>query len=161
MTKLDTAGFVVGLVSGHVPLVLYPALVFVVACAVAFGTGTSWGTMGVLMPVALPAAIGLVGPENLFSSPLPAGAVAAVMSGSVFGDHCSPVSDTTIVSATASGCDTWAHTLTQMPYALIAGVAALVVGFVPLGMGVSPWVCLAAVVGALAGVRFFVVRGGK
>lgn len=161
LSELDTAGFVVGLVSGHVPLVLYPALVFVVACVVAFGTGTSWGTMGVLMPVALPAAIALAGPENLFSSPLLTGTVAAVMSGSVFGDHCSPVSDTTIVSATASGCDTWAHTLTQLPYALIAGVVTLLAGFVPLGMGISPWGCLAAVVGVLAGVRFFVVRGER
>jgi tetracycline resistance efflux pump len=161
LKQLDTAGYVVGLVSGKVPLALYPALVFVVGCLVAFGTGTSWGTMGVMMPVALPAAIALAGPENLFSSPLVAGTVAAVMSGSVFGDHCSPVSDTTIVSATASGCDTWAHTLTQLPYALIAGVVTLLAGFVPLGMGVSPWGCLAAVVGVLAGVRFFVVRGER
>jgi tetracycline resistance efflux pump len=159
LKQLGTAGFVVGMVSGRVPLELYPALVFVVACAVAFGTGTSWGTMGVLMPVAVPAAIVLAGAENVFASPLVAGSVAAVMSGSVFGDHCSPVSDTTIVSATAAGCDPWAHVATQIPYALIAGVVSLAVGFVPLGMGVPSWVCLGAVLVVLVAGRFVVFRG--
>ena len=158
LQQLGTAGVVVGLVSGNVPLVLYPALVFVVSCVVAFGTGTSWGTMGVLLPVALPAAIALAGAENVFTSPLVAGSVAAVMSGSVFGDHCSPVSDTTIVSATAAGCDSWAHVATQMPYALIAGAVSLVFGFVPLGMGFPAWVCLGAVLVALAVGRFAVFR---
>jgi Na+/H+ antiporter NhaC len=158
LQQLGTAGVVVGLVSGNVPLVLYPALVFVVSCVVAFGTGTSWGTMGVLMPVALPAAIALAGAENVFTSPLVAGSVAAVMSGSVFGDHCSPVSDTTIVSATAAGCDSWAHVATQMPYALIAAAVSLVFGFVPLGMGFPAWVCLGSVLVALGVGRFAVFR---
>ncbi len=154
LKQLGAAELVASMLSDYFPRFLYPALVFLVACAVSFSTGTSWGTMGVLMPVALPAAIALAGPEGFAASPLVIGAVAGVMGGAVFGDHCSPVSDTTIVAATATGCDTWSHVATQLPYALTAGGVSLVCGYIPLGLGFSPWLCLVAVMAAMGAARF-------
>lgn len=152
LKQLGAATVLASALSHHIPLEFYPALVFLAASAVALSTGTSWGTMGVLMPVALPTAIALAGPDPL-SSPLVTGSIAAVMSGAVLGDHCSPVSDTTIVSATAAGCDTWSHVVTQLPYAAIAGTASLLLGFLPMGFGLPPWACLAAVLAAITAAR--------
>jgi Na+/H+ antiporter NhaC len=156
LKQLGAANLVAAMLADHFPRFLYPALVFLVACAVSFSTGTSWGTMGVLMPVALPAAIALAGSEGFASSPLVVGTVAGVMGGAVFGDHSSPVSDTTIVSATAAGCDTWSHFATQWPYALVAGGISLVFGYLPLGLGIAPWICLGMVVVAMGAIRLIV-----
>lgn len=125
------------------PAALFPAAVFLVGSVVSFATGTSWGTMAVMMPLALPAAVeigpGYPGGTEAWIS----ATVAAVFSGAVFGDHCSPMSDTTIVSAMASGIGTVEHVRTQLPYALISAALATAAGFVPLGFGASPWACLA------------------
>lgn len=93
-----------------------PAILFVVAAITSFTAGTSWGTYGILVPVAVPLALEA-------GVPLPL-AVAAVMGGGVFGDHCSPISDTTIIASLASGCDLMEHVRTQLPYALFGGVLA-------------------------------------
>ncbi|MHA7901354.1 MAG: Na+/H+ antiporter NhaC family protein [Henriciella sp.] len=93
-----------------------PAILFVAAGITSFTAGTSWGTYGILVPVAVPLAVGA-------GVPLPL-AIAAVMGGGVFGDHCSPISDTTIIASLASGCDHMEHVRTQLPYALIGGVLA-------------------------------------
>jgi Na+/H+ antiporter NhaC len=85
---------------------------------ISFSTGSSWGTFAILMPIAVPLAVGAGA-----SVPL---AVAAVMGGGVFGDHCSPISDTTVVASMSAGCDHIEHVTTQLPYALAAGVAATV-----------------------------------
>ncbi len=95
---------------------LLPAVLFLTACVTSFTTGTSWGTYGILIPVAIPLAVGA-------GIPLPL-ALAAVVGGGVFGDHCSPISDTTIIASLASGCDHLDHVRTQLPYALMAGAAA-------------------------------------
>lgn len=95
---------------------LIPAALFLTACITSFTTGTSWGTFGILIPVAIPLAVGA-------GIPLPL-VIAAVMGGGVFGDHCSPISDTTIIASLASGCDHLDHVRTQLPYALLAGGAA-------------------------------------
>lgn len=91
-----------------------PAILFIAAGITSFTAGTSWGTYGILIPVAIPLAVGA-------GVPLPL-AVAAVMGGGVFGDHCSPISDTTIIASLASGCDHMEHVRTQLPYALLGGV---------------------------------------
>lgn len=95
---------------------IIPALLFIAAAMTSFTAGTSWGTYGILIPVAIPLAVGA-------GVPLPL-AVAAVIGGGVFGDHCSPISDTTIIASLASGCDHMEHVRTQLPYALAAGFAA-------------------------------------
>lgn len=96
---------------------IIPAVLFVVAGITSFTTGTSWGTFGILIPVAIPMALGA-------DLPLPL-AVAAVMGGGVFGDHCSPISDTTIIASLAAGCDHLDHVRTQLPYALVIGLASV------------------------------------
>ena len=95
-----------------------PAVVFGVSAFIAFATGTSWGTFAIMMPIAVPMA-------NLLQVPL-APTVAAVLGGGVFGDHCSPISDTTIIASMASACDHIDHVRTQLPYALVAAGASLV-----------------------------------
>ncbi|KAA5547214.1 hypothetical protein FYK55_02085 [Roseiconus nitratireducens] len=137
-----------------VPLVvrLLPTIVFLLAAALSFSTGTSFGTMGLLMPMsltlavplvtALPTAAGVSG--DVLMHPLVLATIASVLSGAVFGDHCSPISDTTILSSQACGCDHMAHVLTQMPYALTAGTIAVLAGTVPIGWGIG-WAWLVGV----------------
>ena len=109
----------------HVSVALLPALIFLVAALTAFSTGTSWGTFSIMMPIAL----GLAATFDLHIPLM----IGAVISGGIFGDHVSPISDTTIISSMASGCDHIEHVRTQMPYALIgaflATVLYLVFGF--------------------------------
>lgn len=98
------------------------ALVFLAAAVTSFATGTSWGTMAILFPLALPFV-----PQTPGTPPeLELSVVGALLAGAVFGDHCSPISDTTIISAAASGCDTMQHVITQLPYAITVGLVALV-----------------------------------
>lgn len=130
-----------------VPLVvrLLPTIIFLLAAVLSFSTGTSFGTMGLLMPMSLALTAPLVAalPDGMSSSadvlthPLMLATIASVLSGAVFGDHCSPISDTTILSSQACGCDHMSHVLTQMPYAMTAGTIAIVAGTLPLGWGVS------------------------
>lgn len=135
---LGTGAWVASSLGAYVSVEYLPAAIFVTGAVMALVTGSSWGTMGLLMPIALPAYLELAGGET----GLLAAAVAAVFSGAVFGDHCSPFSDTTIVSAFACGVSPQEHVLTQLPYALIAAGMALFVGFIPLAYGVMPWVGL-------------------
>jgi Na+/H+ antiporter NhaC len=127
------------------PLFLLPTVVFVLSAIVAFCTGTSWGTMGIIMPVAIPLAYTLLStsvanPSAILEHPLLIGSIAGVLSGAIFGDHCSPISDTTVLSSQSSGCDHLAHTWTQLPYAFFAGAICIVFGTLPLGLGFSLWI---------------------
>lgn len=123
LRDLQTAAYLGQLLDGRVPLALLPAAVFLCSALVAFSTGTSWGTMGLVMPIAIPVAFALGADPSAAFAILPV-VVAAVFSGAVFGDHCSPISDTTIVSSIACSVHPIDHVLTQMPYALTAGAAA-------------------------------------
>ena len=104
-----------------------PAIIFLIACFLSFATGTSWGTFGILIPITL----GVFPLE----SPLGVVCVSACMAGAVCGDHCSPISDTTIMASAGAQCDHVTHVSTQLPYAItVAGVscvAYLIAGFVP------------------------------
>ena len=118
----------------------------------ALATGTSWATMAIMIPLVIPVTYGLaiasglqVGDAALFTLLL--GTISSVLAGSVWGDHCSPISDTTILSSMASGCDHIAHVRTQMPYALSLGILGMLVGDIPTAYGVSPWISL--LIGAL------------
>lgn len=115
---LGTAKYLAYLLSGNISPILMPVLIFIVASITAFSTGTSWGTFSIMIPIslALSASMGL-------DIPL---VIAAVISGGIFGDHASPISDTTIISSMAAGCDHVEHVRTQLPYALIGGALASV-----------------------------------
>lgn len=154
--ELGTAEYVAEVLGGNIPLWLLPAALFVVAAVTAFATGTSWGTMAILMPLAIPltaavaATVGVTGEAFL---PALFASVSTVLAGAVWGDHVSPISDTTVLSSLASGCDPVDHVRTQMPYAFLAGgtsVGALVL----VGIGLPWWVVWpVAVVAVLAGLR--------
>lgn len=144
---LGTADYLVSLLDGRLHPGLLPALVFVMAAATAFSTGSSWGTMGILLPLTVPLAWALMsayGMDGAAHLPILYGTIASVMGGAVWGDHCSPISDTTILSSMASQCDHIEHVRTQLPYALLAGGVALLFGALPAGFGVPWWICLAA-----------------
>ena len=106
---------------------LLPGIVFLIACFLSFATGTSWGTFGILIPITL----------SVFplTQPLGVVCVSACMAGAVCGDHCSPISDTTIMASAGAQCDHVTHVSTQLPYAMtvaaVSFVAYLIAGFVP------------------------------
>lgn len=139
LKSLNATEVLTGMLAGNVSPALYPLLVFVTGAMISFSTGTSWGTMGILMPLALPVALSFSDGEI---SPLIHGTIAAVFSGAVFGDHCSPFSDTTIVSSISCGIEPMEHVRTQMPYALIAATGAILIGFLPSGLGFNPYLSL-------------------
>jgi Na+/H+ antiporter NhaC len=124
---LGTTGHIAGLLADGPPVAWLPLVIFLLGSAMAFTTGSSWGTMGLLMPLALPAAVAAtsatgMSPEE--SRALAAMVIGAVFGGATLGDHCSPFSDTTIVSALASGCTTRDHVVTQLPYAGMTAATA-------------------------------------
>jgi Na+/H+ antiporter NhaC len=146
-TDLETAVFLKSAVGPNMPPSLLPAAIFLVAAAVSFATGTSWGTMAILTPLAVPLA--LVSASD--DSGILAGSVAAILGGAVFGDHCSPISDTTILSSMASGCDHVDHVRTQLPYALLAAMVAVLVGYLAYAAtGVPAWILLIVGVAVVA-----------
>ena len=118
MGDLKTGEFVAQAVGDFIPLWLIPALIFVLAGFISFTTGTSWGTFGILIPIAIPLALALGISPSLV--------LGAVLGGAVFGDHASPISDTTVISSLAAGCDLLDHVKTQLPYALTAGGISIV-----------------------------------
>lgn len=126
---------------------LVPTVVFVVSAVISFATGTSWGTMGIMMPIvieltykllATAAGGGAVDPHD----PILIASIGSVLAGSIFGDHCSPISDTTVLSSQSSSCDHVAHVWTQLPYALLVAVVSILGGTLPIALGVSVYVVL-------------------
>jgi Na+/H+ antiporter NhaC len=164
-SELHTASWLVSVLGESLPPGVVPAIIFVLSAATAFATGSSWGTMGILMPLVVPLcwavllANGVADPSHyhiIYST------VACVLAGSVWGDHCSPISDTTILSSMASGCDHLEHVRTQLPYAIGVGAVAVLVGTLPTGFGFPWWASLA--VGAallLVALRYFGKRSDE
>jgi len=158
---LHTADYAVGLTSGILSPHWVPVLVFLLSAVIAFATGASWGTMAILMPIVIPVCHGLSTaaghpPGSASYTTILVGTISSVLAGSVWGDHCSPISDTTILSSMGSGCDHIAHVRTQIPYALGIGLLGMLVGDIPTAFGMSSWVAIA--IGAVlivAAVRFF------
>lgn len=151
-SQLDTGGYLGSQLSEQISALYLPTAVFLVAAAVAFATGTSWGTMAILTPMSIELAMkilpaGPAGASDPFN-PICVATVGSVLAGAIFGDHCSPLSDTTVLSSRASGCDHVVHVQTQMPYALSVGLISIVCGTLPVAAGVSPYFCLA--IGSLA-----------
>lgn len=158
LQALEAGPVLTALLSGALPPALLPAAVFLTGALISFTTGTSWGTMGLLMPLAIPVTLGLAPASALPPDALVAAVIGAVFSGAVFGDHCSPMSDTTIVSSVATGVEPHDHVRTQLPYALLAALTAVVTGFLPVGLGLSPWLGLPLGIGALGALVLFTSR---
>ena len=145
---LNLGGYVSQLVSANVSvLVFLPAIFFLVAIVLAFATGTSWGTFGILIPIAL-AVVGTGSPDLLVVT------VAAILSGAVGGDHASPISDTTILASAGAQCSHLDHVGTQVPYVIIVAIASLI-GYIVDGFTLNGWAGLAA-----AGAVLIVVMAG-
>lgn len=133
---LGTAQYIVSLTSGAVPGWIVPALIFVTGALISFATGSSWGTFAILMPLAIPMA-------NALGAPMYA-SIGAVLSGGLFGDHCSPISDTTVLSSMGAACDHLDHVKTQFPYALMVAFASFIT-YVVAGFVNSPALIFLAV----------------
>jgi len=152
-TALNTAKYLVTLLADSLPAALIPGIVFVLAAITAFTTGTSWGTMAILMPLIIPlswAVMGVNGMADASGMHILYSSVACCLGGAVWGDHCSPISDTTVLSSVASGCDHIEHVRTQLPYALLVGIVGLGLGTIPAGFGLSPWISIVVGIGVLA-----------
>lgn len=159
---LHTANYVItysrDILSPH----FIPFLTFVVAAFISFSTGSSWATMAILTPIVIPIAYHLPGETGLdaqLGSQILIGTVGSILSGSVLGDHCSPISDTTILSSMASAADHVDHVRTQMPYALVVGLVASLVGYIPTGWGFNAYFSLAT--GAVLLVGVILLMGKK
>ena len=150
--KLLTGQFIAAILSDVVSPVWFPALVFVVASLTSFATGTSWGTMAILIPTAIPVAFLLDGNTYGITTII---CLGAVLDGAIFGDHCSPISDTTILSAIVSSCDPMHHVRTQMPYALTVAVIALMCGYLPAALSLPSWIGILIGMGVI--ILLFVV----
>ncbi len=140
---------------------MLPTMVFVLASIVAFSTGTSWGTMGIVMPLVIPLAYSQLSTVDMVvteSNPILLCCIGSVLAGAIFGDHCSPISDTTVLSSQASGCDHIAHVRTQLPYAVLVGLVSIVFGTLPIGYGVPVWLLLPIGIAAMVGALFLIGR---
>jgi Na+/H+ antiporter NhaC len=140
--RLGTAVYLGQLLEGRISAPWLPTAVFVLSSLVAFSTGTSWGTMGILMPLVIRVAwqvLSADGRPDAIHDPLLLATIGSVLAGAIFGDHCSPLSDTTILSSHASGCGHVEHVRTQLPYAMLAGGVAILLGTLPVGFGANPW----------------------
>jgi Na+/H+ antiporter NhaC len=136
--EMHTADFLTEIMEGNIPYWLIPALTFILSGFVAFSTGSSWSTMALVYPIILPAAWTICtndGFAHAESMAIFYNTVSAVLAGSVLGDHCSPISDTTILSSLASGCNHIDHVRTQIPYALTVGGVAVIMGTIPSALG--------------------------
>ena len=159
---LDTGGYLSSILSNRLDPRLLPTVVFLIAGAIAFATGTSWGTMAILTPLSISLALGL--DPAVDSGGGPSGAIAlatcgSVLAGAIFGDHCSPISDTTVLSSRASGCNHVGHVRTQMPYAISVAFVCIIAGTLPAAVGVSPWISL--IIGAAILVALIRTVGRK
>lgn len=153
---LHTDVFLAGLLGGRVSPLSVPLVTFGLAAGIAFATGTSWGTMGIVLPLAVPLAYSLS--DGQTAGPVVWLTAAAVLDGAIFGDHCSPISDTTILSATASGCDPLDHVWTQAPYALTCMLLAGLAGYCGVAWGLPVWAAYALLVGGTLAVLFVAGR---
>ncbi len=130
ISEMGTAMFIVEIIDGNIPVFIIPALLFIVGLIMSLASGTSWGTFAIMLPIAIPMAFAL--DAHLLVC------IGAVLSGGMFGDHTSPISDTTLLSSTGAGADHIDHVKTQFPYALLNGIVSFI-GFIVAGITGSAW----------------------
>ncbi|WP_142412914.1 Na+/H+ antiporter NhaC family protein [Hathewaya massiliensis] len=136
--ELGTAPYLVSILSKtKMPTFILPSIVFILSAIISFATGTSYGTMGILMPLTIPLSYALNADHNYVVL-----CISAILTGSIFGDHCSPISDTTILSSMGSSCDHLDHVSTQLPYALVVGAISVLFGYIPSGLGMPIYLTL-------------------
>ncbi len=149
---LKTADYIISLLSNSIDPRFLPALVFIICALISFSTGTSWGTMAIVMPIVIPLTytLGLnSGLEVNTLQMIMISVISSVLAGSVFGDHCSPIADTTILSSLASSCNHINHVKTQLPYSLLVGGVTLLLGSIPTAFGLNPYISLILIIIAL------------
>ena len=147
--ELGAAEYLVEALNGAIPAFLLPSLIFILGAIISFSTGSAYGTMSILMPLAIPLAY-KINPEMS----LVIVSTSAVLTGAIFGDHCSPISDTTILSSMGAGCSHIDHVKTQMWYALFVAAITILFGYIPAGFGlpiyiVLPMSCVALFIGVM------------
>jgi Na+/H+ antiporter NhaC len=141
---LQTAPYLISVLGDSLSPYTLPAIVYLLAGATAFASGSSWGVMAILMPLVIPlcwAVLQANGIADAAHMHILYSCIACVLTGAVWADHCSPISDTTVLSSLATGCDHMDHVRTQLPYALLGGAAAVLIGVLPAGFGL-PWYLL-------------------
>ena len=129
--ELGTADYLVGILKNSIPKFILPTLIFIMSAIISFATGTSYGTMGILMPLAIPLVWAINADMNYVII-----CTSGVLSGSIFGDHCSPISDTTILSSMGSSCDHISHVKTQIFYSIFIAVVTIFICYIPAGFGI-------------------------
>lgn len=149
--ELGTAKYLVSILSDTVPSFLLPSIIFILGSIISFATGTSYGTMGILMPLAVPLAHA-INPDNAYVLI----SVSAVLTGAIFGDHCSPISDTTILSSMGAACDHIEHTKTQIWYSISVAIITILFGYIPAGIGINIGLVLPISVVVVGLVVYFV-----
>lgn len=154
-SAIDDSGaatYMTGLLVNGLWVAVLPSVVFLLAAGTALATGTSFGTMGILIPLAVPLGLEL----DPGDGSILAATTAAVLAGACLGDHASPISDTTVLSALGSEVNVATHVRTQLPYALLAGLVAVVLGYLPAGIGLSPWLSIPVGIAFCAGAVMLV-----
>ena len=134
---VGTADYLVGVLSNTIPAWIVPALIFILGALISFATGTAYGTMSILMPLAIPLGWAVSTGDMNFTIVCTSG----VLTGAIFGDHCSPISDTTILSSMGTSCNHIDHVQTQIYYAIFVAIVAILFGYIPAGFGI-PWFIL-------------------
>ena len=148
--EVGTADYLVGVLSSTIPAWIVPALIFILGALISFATGTAYGTMSILMPLAIPLAWAVSTGDMSFTIVCTSG----VLTGAIFGDHCSPISDTTILSSMGTSCNHIDHVQTQIYYAIFVAIVAVVFGYIPAGFGIPWYVCgVAGIIVMFVGLR--------
>ena len=154
ITELKTAEHISFVLSDTLPLWSLPSIVFITASIASFATGTSWGTMALLFPTAVPLAVTMAGSAPAQMETFVFTVTGAILTGAIFGDHCSPISDTTIMSSMSCKVSHIEHVRTQLPYALVIGAVSLFLGYIPSGFFINPFILIAMQLAA----TFFIFR---
>lgn len=155
--EMRTADYIISLISESIDPRFLPVIVFLVCGLTSFATGTSWGTMAIMFPIVIPLSAAVTGMNNYSPADthlILIGVISSVLAGCVWGDHCSPISDTTILSSMASGCDHIDHVRTQLTYAITVGIITMLIGDILTAFGLSPVIALILIAAVLVGIIY-------
>lgn len=143
---LRTADYIISLLGNSLSPAFLPSVAFVTAGLVAVSIGSSFTTMGLMVPMFVPLAFNVIGDQAsaaaVTENPIFLATVGAILAGAIFGDHCSPISDTTVLSSAAAGCEHLQHVATQLPYALMIAACSVLFGYLPIGFGIPWWIAV-------------------